>query len=136
MGDFLWHRAHRSATINLRAGRVLRRPASPTPRGFRAMWSLIRTILAVLNVLGAIAFLFFAAKDYGVRQSWAYANVLYDVAEQGLPLDENETNAEGEKIVTLLGKAGKDQLYDNKPGPSYQLEEVKRFKSTFDGAIA
>jgi hypothetical protein len=100
------------------------------------MWSLTRTILAVLNVLGAIVFLVFAAKDYGVRQSWAFANLVSEVAVDGLPLDENETNAEGEKVAAALGTAGKSELFGGAAGPTTQLEEVKRFKDKFDGAIA
>jgi hypothetical protein len=99
------------------------------------MWSLIRTILAALNVLGAIVFLVFAAKDYGVRQTWAFANLVNEVAEQGLPLDQNETNAEGEKIAAALGAAGRKELFNSENAPSTQLDEVKRFKDKFDGAI-
>lgn len=102
------------------------------------MWSLIRTILAVLNVLGAILLVVFAAKDYGVRQSWAYTNFLYDVAEQGLPLDADETAPDGQKVVDLLGQNGRAEAFapDQTGLPATQLEEVNRFKGRFDGAIA
>jgi hypothetical protein len=100
------------------------------------MWSLLRTILAVLNVLGALAFISLAAMDYGRRQTWAYANVLHDAAEQGMPLDKDETNAEGQKLVDLIGEQGRKELFGSLQPVATQLEEVQTYKTAFDGAIS
>jgi hypothetical protein len=101
------------------------------------MWSLIRTILAVLNVLGAMAFIAMAGMDYAKRQTWSNAALLHDVAINGLPLDNNETNDNNEKIVDLLGETGKNDAFAGQPRPvATQLEEVAFVKSRLDGAIA
>ncbi len=101
------------------------------------MWSTIRTVLAILNVLGAIVFVTLAALDYGKRQSWSYQVFLHDVAVNGLPLDKDEANAEGQKIADLFGEQGKKDAFDNQPGPvATQLEEVDTYKKKLDGALS
>ena len=50
-------------------------------------------LLAVLNVLAAIAFVVFAGMDWGQRQRWAYAAYLHDVIVDGLPIDDKERMA-------------------------------------------
>ena len=61
------------------------------------MWSIIRIILVVLNVLGAIAVFVVAAQNYGTRQNWAYTNFLHDMAVRGLPLDREELDSDNRK---------------------------------------
>lgn len=52
--------------------------------------SLFAKILTGLNVLAAIALLIIAGKDYGLRQSWAKAVFLNELAIQGLPLEADD----------------------------------------------
>jgi hypothetical protein len=100
------------------------------------MWSTIRTSLAVLNVLGAATFFFFAAKDYGARQSWAYSVLLHDVALRGLPLDKAEIDTDNNNIVELLADAGKKDVFADQGGAvATQLEEVDRVKKKLGGDI-
>jgi hypothetical protein len=100
------------------------------------MWSLLRTILAVLNILGAIVVIALAASAYGKRQAWSYAVTLHDVAINGLPLDKDETNALNQKVVDLLGEQGTKDAFSGQQGPvATQLEEVQRYKSKLDGAL-
>jgi hypothetical protein len=100
------------------------------------MWSLIRTVLAVLNVLGAVTFCSLAAMDYGKRHTWSYAVLLHDVAINGLPVDEKMPNGENEKIVDLLGERGIKDVFGSVPGPvATQKAEVDRVKAKLDGAI-
>src|SRR6516162_4543051 len=67
------------------------------------MWSIIRIILAVLNVLGAIAIFVLAGQDYGTWQNWAYTNFLHDVAVRGLPLDREELDSDNRVKAKLDG---------------------------------
>ena len=48
--------------------------------------SLYGKILAVLNIFGAAAFVYFAFADFATRETWAYTNYVYDVVVTGLPL--------------------------------------------------
>lgn len=61
--------------------------------------SLFGKMMAILNVLAAGAFLFLAAQDYAVRQQWAYAVFKHRLALTGLPVDEDETDADNRPIV-------------------------------------
>lgn len=98
--------------------------------------SLLGKILAILNVLGVLACAALAALDHGKRQTWAYANFLHDVAIGGLPLDANETDAEGQNLVAKLGEPGKADLFAGQGAPvATQLDEVNRYKAALDAAI-
>jgi hypothetical protein len=100
------------------------------------MWSIIRTTLAVLNVAGAVAFCVLAAKDYAVRQTWAYSVLLHDVALRGLPLNKEEKDADNNTIVDLLGENGKKDVFEGQGGPvATQLEELDRVHKKLDGYI-
>jgi hypothetical protein len=100
------------------------------------MWSLIRTILTVLNVVGAITFMAMAGMDYSKRQAWSYAVLLHDVSINGLPLDNNELNDNNEKIADLMGETGKNDAFAGQPRPvATQLEEITYVKGRLDGAI-
>jgi hypothetical protein len=97
---------------------------------------MIRTILAILNVLGAITFIALAGMDYAKRQTWSYAVLLHDTAITGLPLDNTDANENGEKLVDLIGESGKNELFSGQSRPvATQLEEVNYVKSKLDGAI-
>jgi hypothetical protein len=103
------------------------------------MWSLIRILLAVLNVIGVAAIIAMAATDYGKRHEWSYAVLLHDVAINGLPLDSNETTDDNDKLVDLIGESGKreNDLFSGQSRPvATQLEEVTFVKSKLDSAIA
>ena len=64
--------------------------------------SLFGKILAVLNIFGAAAFVYFAFADFAKRESWAYTNYVYDVVVAGLPLDETEKDNRENPVVNIL----------------------------------
>src|SRR5262245_44888888 len=64
--------------------------------------SLFGKILAVLNVLAAIAFVVLAAMDYQRRQDWSFAVLRHDIALRGLPVNEDEKDREGNLLVREL----------------------------------
>ncbi len=49
-------------------------------------------ILAVLNIVATLAFVYLAFQDFAKREAWAYANYVHDVAVNGLPLDDKVTD--------------------------------------------
>ncbi len=57
--------------------------------------SLLGKILALVNILAAVGFIYLAASDYGKRQQWSYAVYRHDLAINGLPLDEKEVDVDG-----------------------------------------
>jgi hypothetical protein len=101
------------------------------------MWSIIRIILVVLNVVGAIAVFVVAAQNYGTRQNWAYTNFLHDMAVRGLPLDREELDSDNRKIADVLGEGGAREILTGLGDPkTTQIEEVNRFKAKLDSSVA
>jgi hypothetical protein len=94
--------------------------------------SLFGKLLAILNVLVAIAFIVVALLDYGQRQAWSHAVFRDNLLLVGLPLDENETDVEGTKIINLLDKETVAQVFSGAgtPPQTTQLAEVKRVQGT------
>jgi hypothetical protein len=52
--------------------------------------SLLGKILAVLNVVAAVAFVVVAGLDWGQRHRWEYAVFRHDLLVDGLPIDKDE----------------------------------------------
>jgi hypothetical protein len=73
--------------------------------------SLFGKILAVLNILAALAFIFLVAVDWGQRQTWSYAVYRYDLALDGLPLDDETRSADGTLQVNRLSDATMQDLF-------------------------
>jgi hypothetical protein len=57
--------------------------------------SLLGKILAVLNVVAAIAFAYLAVSDWAQRRSWVYATYRLDLTLHGLPVDETDVDVAG-----------------------------------------
>jgi hypothetical protein len=100
--------------------------------------SLFGKILAVLNIIGAIALFYFAAVNYGKRQSWAYSVLRHDLVLGGLPLDDREKDFQGQPIVGMLGAESLNSIFAGVTGPQVktQIEEVDRVKAAIDGRIS
>jgi hypothetical protein len=94
--------------------------------------SLPGKVLAGLNVLAALAFLYFGVTDWSRRQEWAYSVYRFELALDGLPLDESEADLEGTGRVGKLSDATVKQLL-----PSYaaagktQVAQVKDIHQVF-----
>jgi hypothetical protein len=88
--------------------------------------STLGKVLAVLNVLAALALGALIAMDYGKRESWAYSVFRYDLAIQGLPLNKEETGPDGRPAVNLLGKQTQQELFAQAGGQPVltQVDEV------------
>src|SRR6266849_2129298 len=91
--------------------------------------SILGKVLAALNVLAAIAVIYFAAADWGQRHNWAYNYFRMELALDGLPLDENQTDAEGVKVVTkITDKTLGDIFSADAPKAKTQSEAATQFK--------
>jgi hypothetical protein len=93
--------------------------------------STLGKVLAILNVVAAIAFLVLAGLDYGKRQAWTFAVLQEDFILRGLPVDETEKNAEGRALVDLVSKRMQDQLFTGLSDPvkTQRAEADKRRKA-------
>lgn len=92
--------------------------------------STLSKVLAVLNVLLAIAFLVVVGLDYASRKAWMFAVLEQDFILKGLPVDGTETDVEGRALVKLIppGKRMQKQLseyYSVSELPQTQQAEVK-----------
>ncbi len=93
-------------------------------------------ILAVLNILGVIAFGVLGFMDYAKREAWSYANYVHDVAVNGLPLDDKVTDDRESPIVHDLAEETKNEWFGNSGGKvSTQVDEVKRVKELVDAKL-
>src|SRR5947209_4543633 len=88
--------------------------------------SLFGKILAVFNVLAAIAFLVFAAMDYYKRQSWAYSHFRHQLAVSGLPIDPTDDTGRlpGRSISDQFGRDARKEMFGAPEGPKTQEDEV------------
>jgi hypothetical protein len=66
--------------------------------------SLFGKVLAVLNLLAAGGFLYLAATDYKARQDWSYSVFRYDLAINGLPVDQSQTDEQGRPAYLNIGE--------------------------------
>jgi hypothetical protein len=99
--------------------------------------SLFGKLLAIFNVLAAIAFGCVAVLDYGQRQAWSHAVLRADTLIYGLPLDENETTVDGDKRFEELPTKSLDDHFSNAGGipQKTQLLEVNRVKGAVQSWI-
>lgn len=96
--------------------------------------SILGKVFAILNVLAAGAFVYFAFADWSQRQLWSYACLRQDLALDGLPVDEDEKDADGTRLVDKLSDPTMTDLFKPvggittplAPDEKTQAAEVKR----------
>ncbi len=57
--------------------------------------SLLGKVLAVLNLAALLGFVYMAAVDFQMRQAWSYAVLRWDVALDGMPVDQTDVDQHG-----------------------------------------
>ena len=101
--------------------------------------SLFGKILAIFNVLAAIAFFSIGAMDYSQRTQWTYSHFRHQLALHGLPVseDENSWRLAGRTIKSDLTPAALDDIFRSVGGnrSQSQIEEVDKAKATVQGEI-
>jgi hypothetical protein len=96
--------------------------------------SLYGKILAVLNIFGAAAFVYFAFADFATRETWAYANYVHDVVVNGLPLDDTQKDNRESPVVKYLTNDTKKEWFGANL-VSTQVEEVDRVKNAVNAKV-
>jgi len=98
--------------------------------------SLLGKILAVVNVLAAIGFIYLAASDYGKRQQWSYAVFRHDLAINGLPVDEKEKDVDNRERVKDLSQATLAEMFQGVGNPvKTQVEEFRKVQGEIGNRI-
>jgi hypothetical protein len=99
--------------------------------------SLFGKLLAIFNVIAAIAFFVVALLTYSQRESWEYAVFRDNLLVDGLPLDDSETNVDGKKIKDLLKENTLKEVFANAGAipQSTQIAELKRVQSIVSGWV-
>jgi hypothetical protein len=85
-------------------------------------------ILATLNLLLAAGFIWLVSMDYGRRNAWDFQIRQEDFLIQGLPVDDTQQDAEGQRLVDLMGTQMSQQLFTGVQGGQVksQVAEVKQ----------
>lgn len=100
---------------------------------------LLGKILAVLNIVAALGFVYLAAADYALRRSWSYAVLRYDLKLDGLPLDDEERDPlDGQRRVAEIGEPILQDASGSAgggPGVATQQAEVERVRAQVRGEI-
>lgn len=92
--------------------------------------SLLGKILLFLNVLAALGFFLMAGMDWGKRYAWAEAVVEHQLVIDGVPLDDQEKDREGNPRVKDLREKALQQLFQQAGGSpaKTQVDEARRVK--------
>ncbi len=90
--------------------------------------SLLGKVLAILNVLAALAFLALAAVDWGTRNAWQHAVFRGDLLLRGLPMDKEERDADGNLIHVEINDAMQRDLFQGDRPVVTQADAVQRAK--------
>jgi hypothetical protein len=93
--------------------------------------------LAVINILAAIAFILVAGLDYGRRQAWCYAVLEQDLMIDGLPVDDQELDLQGNPLQDSVGPRMQRDLFEKapaRPPVKTQIEEVANRKAQLKAA--
>src|SRR5262249_32493682 len=97
--------------------------------------SLFGKILAVFNVLAAVAFFYVASIDWAKHEAWADAALQHDLLIQGLPVDDKEPDAQGNSRVENLRESALRQMLKSTPVVKTQVAEVNRVHDLIQNKI-
>jgi hypothetical protein len=98
--------------------------------------SLFGKILALFNIIGAVALFCLAAMDYGKRQSWAHSVLRHDLTLRGLPLNDQEKDKQGRPLVDMIGESTLAAMFSGVGTPvKTQLEEVTRVQGLINSKV-
>jgi hypothetical protein len=99
--------------------------------------SLLGKVLAVLNVVAAVAFLLVASLDWAKRQAWADAVLQHDLLLSGFPVTKEEKDIEGRPRVFDIRKSLRDQIFSQYGGdaPETQVDEVEKVQRKLQAKI-
>jgi hypothetical protein len=94
-------------------------------------------VLAVVNVVLAIAFVCLIASDYSRRRAWEFAILGEDFQIGGLPVDDQQKDAEGQLLKDLVTKQMQQQLgAQTTTQVEFLTARYQKCKSAMDSAAA
>src|SRR5437588_8863191 len=100
---------------------------------------LFGKVLAVFNVLAALAFVAVAAGDYSARQQWSYSHFRHQLAVHGLPVANGDDSwrLPGRSIANDLTPTTLQQVFQSAGGnPSKnQVDEVQSLLRQVKGEV-
>jgi hypothetical protein len=91
-------------------------------------------IFAVLNIVGMIALVILASMAYSRREAWKYANYQHQVALDGIALNKEEHDEQGNLLYRDMPKQFQKQLFPTEPVAT-QKEEVERVQKKLQAKI-
>lgn len=102
--------------------------------------TILGKILAILNVLAVLGFMYLAVADWSKRQSWSYAVYRRQLAIDGLPLEaEQRDPAEDIRLVDRQGEVVMDDLKRAAGGqqavPATQQEELQAVRADVQNKV-
>jgi hypothetical protein len=99
--------------------------------------TLLGRILALVNILAAIVFVYLAASDYSARRQAAYGVYRMDLQIDGLPLDDAEMDVDGRARVKDLTQNTQNDLFQQAGGSpvTSQLQELDCVKEVVKNKI-
>jgi hypothetical protein len=98
--------------------------------------SSLGKFLAVFNIVAAAALAVVVAIDYAKRQAWEYANFVHDVAVNGLPIDQSDSDQQENTSFRDLASGTQQDWFGATGGPvSTQVEEVNRVEGQADALV-
>jgi len=105
--------------------------------------SLFGKILAVFNVLAAIAFFIIGAMDYSHRTQWSYSHFRHQIALYGLPIanEDNTWRLPGRSIASDLSTNTLNDVFSTIPAPfngnpsRNQIEELNKVEMTIKAEV-
>jgi hypothetical protein len=101
-----------------------------------ATMSTFGKVLAFLNVFAVIGVVALLAMDYAKRRSWEYAVFRQDLLMNGLPLDDQERDNQGQLLVANVGPQTQKDLFAGNAPVATQSEEVNRVKGLLQNKIS
>jgi hypothetical protein len=97
--------------------------------------SLLGKILLVLNLLGAAGLVYMMKENYVKKKQWQRANLIHDIVISGLPVNDQETDKHGDKIVDKLGEVILGELITQGEKVATQVDEAKRVRKATQAAL-
>ncbi len=97
--------------------------------------SLFGKLLALLNVFGVIGALALIAMDYAKHRTWEYAVFRQELMMNGLPLDKEEKDGQGNVLADDVGEQTQKELFAGNAPVTTQKDEVQRVKDLLNGKV-
>ncbi len=100
--------------------------------------STLSKVLAVLNLLALFAYIFLGVSVYSARNAWQYLVFRTELAQNGLPLNQEEVDSFGMPIAERISDETLSAIFSpagGKPAGTTLLEEAKAVRQKVEARI-